>query len=568
MKYDLIVVGSGNGACGFLSSYLKANPDPALRLLVLEEGKDFFYTSDIASQLNWLRSFAEGQIFKLHNALTPNNIPIISGRANTMGGGGSINYTMIHESSEWLATHLGHTPEYWTALKEALNPRFERPNPADATSAITNHILDIAQQAGFTVSYDAIANIPNQPNGDAKSLHLFPTLFNSFGQRTHSGVSLVNWADPRLTLKTQYRVEQIEFAPSPDGSSQCLAVQARALKTGQLERFALSAQGKLILCAGAATPRLLLPHQELLQNNEIGKGVSDHILLPLGLYIVDRSTDISPKDNYIPLFATVMWQPSPEVKGRPTLCTFDFFAGELDRLIFLISHLFLALLLPNWLKRYVIRFPLWFTITKNLVRFFIQAVNFIIDLIWGIIDLINRKPLHQEVRLVTAILKFQPAVAGHYVADSSRITLDFFAEIEAEDGKTQFNQDKAVAKTVLKEHIKLLNQLGHRPHWLVRCLLRWLTRIPYEADQVDDYVEAYSQNFLLTEQHLAGGCLLGSALERGEKNAKETGKVRGTTNVHVADLSAVPLPRVSPQMTAYLIGFHVAQQLCCALHDR
>ena len=500
MKYDLIVVGSGNGACGFLSSYLKANPDPALRLLVLEEGKDFFYTSDIASQLNWLRSFAEGQIFKLHNALTPNNIPIISGRANTMGGGGSINYTMIHESSEWLATHLGHTPEYWTALKEALNPRFERPNPADATSAITNQILDIAQQAGFTVSYDAIANIPNQPNGDAQSLHLFPTLFNSFGQRTHSGVSLVNWADPRLTLKTQYRVEQIEFAPSPDGGSQCIAVQSRALKTGKLERFALSAQGKLILCAGAATPRLLLPHQELLQNNEIGKGVSDHILLPLGLYIVDRSTDISPKDNYIPLFATVMWQPSPEVKGRPTLCTFDFFAGELDRLIFLISHLFLALLLPNWLKRYVIRFPVWFTITKNLVRFFIQAVNFIIDLIWGMIDLINRKPLHQEVRLVTAILKFQPAVAGHYVADSSRITLDFFTEIEAEDGKTQFNQDKAVAKTVLKEHIKLLNQLGHRPHWLVRCLLRWLTRIPYEADQVDDYVEAYSQNFLLTEQ--------------------------------------------------------------------
>jgi hypothetical protein len=37
--------------------------------------------------------------------------------------------------------------------------------------------------------------------------------------------------------------------------------------------------------------------------------------------------------------------------------------------------------------------------------------------------------------------------------------------------------------------------------------------------------------------------------------------VFGTSNVHVADLSAVPLPRVSPQMTAYLIGYHVSTQL-------
>lgn len=568
MTYNLIVVGSGNGACGFLSAYLQANPDPDLRLLVLEEGKNFFYTSDIASQLNWLRSFAEGQIFKLHNALTPKNIPIISGRANTMGGGGSINYTMIHDSSEWLATHLGYTSEYWTTLKEALNPRFERSNPADNVSPITQHLLDIAQKAGFAVSHDAIANIPNQPDGDANSLHLFPTLFNPFGQRTHSGVSIVDWSDPRLTLKTQYRVEDLEFAPSSESTSQCIAVLARSLETGKIERFPLSDGGKVILCAGAATPRLLLPHQERLQNDEIGKGVSDHILLPLGLYLVDRNTAISPKDNYIPLFATTMWQPPPEVKARPTLCTFDFFAGELDRLIFLISHMFLALLLPNCLKRYVIRFPLWFAITKNLVRFFIQAVNFIIDLIWGIIDRITGKPLHPEVRLVTAILKFQPAIAGHYVKDSTRITLDFFAEIETEEGKKQFDQDKEVAKTVLKEQIELLNQLGHQPHWLVRCLIRLLTRIPYKAEQVDHYVEVYSKNFLLTEQHMAGGCLSGPALDRGETRAEDTGKVKGTTNVHVADLSSVPLPRVSPQMTAYLIGFHVARQLCNECGDR
>ncbi|NET58579.1 MAG: hypothetical protein F6K47_21220 [Symploca sp. SIO2E6] len=69
------------------------------------------------------------------------------------------------------------------------------------------------------------------------------------------------------------------------------------------------------------------------------------------------------------------------------------------------------------------------------------------------------------------------------------------------------------------------------------------------------------KRFLLSEQHMAGGCLLGQALDLGEGDRSQTGKVKGSSNVHVADLSAVPLPRISPQMTAYLVGFHVAKQL-------
>ena len=60
---------------------------------------------------------------------------------------------------------------------------------------------------------------------------------------------------------------------------------------------------------------------------------------------------------------------------------------------------------------------------------------------------------------------------------------------------------------------------------------------------------------------MSGDCLFGEAISKGEKNLQHTGKVKGTANVYVADLSASPLPRVSSQMTAYLIGFHVANQL-------
>jgi hypothetical protein len=88
-SYELIVVGSGNGACAFLSKYLQATKGQEhRRVLVLEEGQDFLRTSNVSHQANWTRSYGEESIFKLHAATTgPNarNRPIISGRAVTQG---------------------------------------------------------------------------------------------------------------------------------------------------------------------------------------------------------------------------------------------------------------------------------------------------------------------------------------------------------------------------------------------------------------------------------------------------------------------------------------------------
>ena len=60
---------------------------------------------------------------------------------------------------------------------------------------------------------------------------------------------------------------------------------------------------------------------------------------------------------------------------------------------------------------------------------------------------------------------------------------------------------------------------------------------------------------------MAGGCLFGKVIDKGLEDTSQTGKVMGSTNIHVADLSAVPLPRVSTQMTAYLVGHYVGSQL-------
>ncbi|MDJ0570088.1 MAG: GMC oxidoreductase [Pleurocapsa sp. MO_192.B19] len=341
---------------------------------------------------------------------------------------------------------------------------------------------------------------------------------------------------------------------TPGQQNQCVGVSVQYVDTGKTESFYLSEQGKLILSAGAATPRLLLPHQDRLQNPEIGKYVSDHILLPLGIYILDKEIDATSRDVYIPVFATIL-ERSPEGQ-EGTVCCFDFFSGNLDRLIFIVSHLYLAFL-PNCFKKIIVRIPWVFWIATNVIRWSIQGVNFMLALWLRLSNFLRRENRH-KLDLVTALVKFNPAKEGCYSSNDSQIALCFFSE----DENTSVNRDKEVAKRVIKEQMKLLNNLGKKPPLLIRFLIRCLTKIPYREEQVDKYVDVYSKKFLLSEQHLSGGCLFGKAIDTGLKDSQDTGKLYGATNVYVADLSSVPLPRISPQMTAYLIGFHVAKMLC------
>ena len=550
--YDMIIVGSGNGACGFLSRYLEANTR-AEQILVIEEGQDFFNTSDITHQKSWSRSYLSEEIYKLHRAFTPQGTPIVTGRACTMGGGGSLNYTMIHESSQWLAKHLGRTESYWDDLKQELNQKFERSDPTKNLSSATKHVVEKARAANFQLSSTpSIYNIPNHQEGDADLLHIFTTQFNQFGQRTNSGVSIVDWNDPRLELKTHSRVVELKFSED-EKPARCVGVNVKNLVTGEMQFFSLTAQGRLILCAGAATPRLLIPHREQLQNWEIGKHVNDHIAIPLGLYILDRQTiDATQKDNYLPVFATTVWKGQQE----EATCTFDFFAGDLPELLYFLPQLYFPFLVPNWLEKMAIAKPPLFYLIKNFIKELIRFINLIINLWWSFSNLLKGKSWrHRDLPLITAVLKFSSAQEGYYL-DDGQVRLRFFSENE----NTHFNRDKEVAKYAIEQHLSMINTLGKQPPWIFKYLLRAIAKIPYREHQIDRYIDATSKYFLSTEQHLSGGCIFGKAIDLGHDNPRDTGKLYGSANVYVADLSAAPLPRISPQMTAYLIGFHVAHQ--------
>jgi chemotaxis response regulator CheB len=88
-EYDVIVVGSGNGACALLKECLDNAPkDEDYKILVLEQGQNFFYTSDVTHENGWSKTYSSGKIFKLHNTSNRKGKAIIAGRAVTMGGGG------------------------------------------------------------------------------------------------------------------------------------------------------------------------------------------------------------------------------------------------------------------------------------------------------------------------------------------------------------------------------------------------------------------------------------------------------------------------------------------------
>jgi GMC oxidoreductase len=564
-NYDFVVVGSGNGACAFLRQYLTRSCEG--KILVLEEGENFFETSDITHQRNWTKSYSEGNIFKLHIAQTPDEIPILSGRACTMGGGSSINYTMIFESSDWLSKNLGHDQAYWDAIKKEFAESFQLRDPNINLTDVAVHVKEKLEDLGFAVNKETQGYIPVYADGKNRQIHIFPTQFDEFGQRTHSGVYLLDWYDnERLDFMTRQRVIKLHLETGDKGQK-CTAITVLNLITEELETYQLATNTKLLLCAGAGTPQLLYEHREKLNNLEIGKYVNDHILLPLGIYLLKDELPVTLKDQYVSLFATTEEFDVIQGEGEPTICNFDFFSGQLNVLLYLISHLFLAFWVPNKLKFWMIRNPQFFQFIKRVSRGLVATLNFLDALLWSIFH--PAQMGKHEWNLISAVVKFNITREGYYEPDSNyqdssknkqklyRIILRCFDEQSLEN-----DPDFKIAAAAITKQIPLMDSLGTKPHPIFQFLIRLFTRMPYDTEQVYNYIKHYSRNDLLTEQHLSGGCVFGKAIDLGLESPQDTGKVLGSQNIYVADLSASPLPRVSPQMTAYLIGHHLATQLC------
>lgn len=562
-EFDLIVVGSGNGACGFLGECLKHVPSD-YRILVLEQGQNYFYTSDITHQNGWSKSYGTGDIFQPHNTVTPDGRSVLSGRAKTMGGGGSINYTMIHESSEWLVKQAGRDVAYWNECKKELNDCLNRPNPFTPgfQTPFAKFIESNAKQSGFMApnKRDMIGNIPSiseasNEDTESKRIYIFPTQFNQFGQRTNSGVSLVQWERVRFRWNTSVTDLVMAKSDTDPNIYTCTAVQTKNKKGVSAVYKVKNGSGRVVLCGGSESPRLLLQTKELADENpKIGTRVNDHICMPLAIYVVEeeQALAVGPTNIYESLFATENFRHGDKGGEHQTaLVCFDFFTGDFPRLVYIVSSLYLCFLPVNWFKRFMGRNPIVFTYLSNIIRVLLTGIIYIIDLFSKLAKLVFRK--NKRYILTTSLLKFNATREGYYEKKGDRITLRFFEEDD---------EDFVIAEQAINKNIDFLESNGKRPNFLVRFLFQFITKIPYEKGrQVKKYVRHFSRKTLLSEQHLAGGCVFGDVVDMGLESSASTGKVFGSDNIHVADLSVVPLPRVSTQMTAYLMGHHVAKQL-------
>ena len=552
--YDIIVIGSGNGACGFLTRILD-RADKGTRILVIERGKSFQEISPLVHRDNWTRSYAQGDLYRLHNVGTPNGIPITSGGACVMGGGGSINVAMIQESTAWYVKHFGRDEDYWNRIKGELETRLSPCDPVENSTPMVQCVLNRLCDAGFDIhdSQHRITSFQEPESSERGIAYRFAKTCDQSGARTSSGVFIVNWSDPRITLKTNCEVRALRFeidAAEPESSKRrCSVIELFDTESKQVTELSVKKQAQVVLCAGAATPRLLMPHRESLENSHIGRNVSDHITIPLGSYRLNRTkldsnakTALSPEDVYLPIFATK----TPKlhsVHQQVDPLTMEFFAGKLSTFSMMSSHLYSALLLPNWMKRKVSQSAFWFQQYKR-SRHLIRGMQ-----------LFRRKSWKSE--LITGIVKFSPSQPGHYNDDGS-VTLPWLDGDDHQSGGSEMESaDVKLACEAVKQILPILDSLGDETSGLVSFIEKRLG-IPFRNGDVRSYVERYRKRHLLSQQHLVGGCSMGTVLDPGDRCENETGKLNGATNVYVADLSASPLPRVSPQMVAYTLGFHVA----------
>ena len=555
-EFDLIVVGSGNGACGFLSECLKHVPMD-YKILVLEEGHNFFFTSDITHQNGWSKSYANGDAFTLHNAVTPNGRSILSGRARTLGGGGSINYTMIHESSEWLVKQAGHDVAYWDECKKELNASFDRPDPLKEgyQTPFATFIADNAVKAGYAPPNrdDMIHNIPSLNESQSKQVTFFPTQFDMFGSRTNSGVSLVKWQQIKYRWNTT--VTGLVMGEKTDSNEiACNGVQTRNHEGVNVTYKVKKNTGKVILCGGSQSARILLNTEELAGNEKIGQRVNDHICMPLAIYFIhkDKASIVGATDNYESLFTEMLIEHTNEGQSdegvtEKSVVGIDFFSGDVLRLVYLISSLYMCFLPFNGFKRLMGRYPIIYTYISNAIRMLLTAIISVIVVLGRILPF-----LPTSIKVTTALIKFNASKEGYYERVGNKIILRFFDD----------ERDYEIAEEAINEKIAFLESNGIKPPFIIRFLLQFLTKTPYKRGrQVKQYVKHFAEKTLLSEQHLAGGCLLGDVVNKGLEDSAKTGIVFGTSNLFVADLSIVPLPRVSTQMTAYLMGHHVAKQI-------
>jgi hypothetical protein len=97
--------------------------------------------------------------------------------------------------------------------------------------------------------------------------------------------------------------------------------------------------------------------------------------------------------------------------------------------------------------------------------------------------------IESRVKITTSLIKFNAVREGQYETENNQITLNFFAD----------EKGFVIAEEAIKENLDFLESIGSKPHFILRLIFQFLTKIPYEKEEVKCYVKRFSKKTLLSE---------------------------------------------------------------------
>ena len=199
--------------------------------------------------------------------------------------------------------------------------------------------------------------------------------------------------------------------------------------------------------------------------------------------------------NYESLFTETLIEQttddqSDEGVTEKSVVGIDFFSGDVLRLVYLISSLYMCFLPFNGFKRLMGRYPIIFTYLSNAIRMLLTAIISLIVVLGRILPF-----LPTSIKVTTALIKFNASKEGYYERVGNKIILRFFDD----------DRDYAIAEEAINENIAFLESSGVKPPFIIRFLLQFLTKTPYKRGrQVKRYVKHFAEKTLLSEQHFSG----------------------------------------------------------------
>lgn len=346
-----------------------------------------------------------------------------------------------------------------------------------------------------------ISNIPVATNNKVYTLN------NNFARNSIMGVNVRQNIGIKLINRDKYEFRYNTTVHSLQVNSTCSSVTGVILDSGEV--IPLANDGIVIVAANTINTIDIIRNSNIDTPSDFGNNMGDHLLITCPPFITKASTD----KQYLSTcfqYTDVMMQFIEINKYKVTKPFEHLYSSK-----FSVSY-----------KKLLYANKWWFAIKK--------AVNRILILI---LELFLR---WYNCNFILGFMSIKLPQNGKYNSDQTVVL--------------NCTVDKFKIKNLYNDYLNDMNTLFKKPPQWFCVIWELLLKSTYTKERALQYITHNLDHQLLTQCHLSGGCLF-------DKCINQKGKFKGMNNLYICDSSTIPTPDCSPQMSVYLVGYHVAEQL-------